>query len=128
MLNPSQIDLIHSDIAHALQEIASKHGLKVNQPRIFYSDHDFKLSAVFAECSVEDANPEYVRNLRKNGTMYGLSLESLGLTFPFGDAHVTFQGLRGKNAVLKTKAGKVVFKDALLVSQMLNYHAQANLP
>lgn len=119
-MDHAKAELIRKDLDATLKEFAKKHGLSVSPARGTYTGSDVKFTAVFGDSGVPDVNPEYVRNLMRNGLMYGLNSSHIGKTFNFGQLlGVTFQGLKGKKAVFKTKDGSVRLADAELVAQIL---------
>ena len=110
---------IQAEINAALADIAKRNGLTVSPTRGNYDSVGLKLSFVIGQ-GEEGANPEYARNLERNGHMYGLDTSSIGKTFNFGQrVGVTFQGLKGKKAAFKTRDGEVRLADAALVAQIL---------
>ena len=115
--------LIQAEVNAALKEIAKKHGMSVSPSRGNYDSVGLKLSFIFGDTETigtADINPEYVRNLERNGLMYGLDKSFIGKTFNFGQRiGVTFQGLKGKKAVFKTRDGEVRLADAMVVAQIL---------
>ena len=115
--------LIQAEVNAALKEIAKKHGMSVSPGRGNYDAVGLKLSFIFGDTAAigtADINPEYARNLERNGHMYGLDTSFIGKTFNFGQrVGVTFQGLKGKKAAFKTRDGEVRLADAALVAQIL---------
>lgn len=116
-------ELIRKDLDAMLKELAKKHGLSVSPTRGNYTSTDVKFTVVLGDAAAigsDDVNPEYVRNLKRNGVLYGLDLSYLGKTFNFGQRiGVTFQGLKGKKAVFKTPDGEIRLADATVVAQIL---------
>jgi hypothetical protein len=113
------VESLKEDLARELQNVANKHGLTPGQLKIVYSDVDVKISLVMVETQAPDIQAEFVRNLRKNGHFYNLTLDHLNRDVIIGLSTATFQGLRGKKAVLKQSSGKLVFHDASIISQLL---------
>lgn len=115
--------LIQAEVNAALKEIAKKHGMSVSPARGNYDAVGLKLSVIFGDTATigtDDINPEYARNLERNGHMYGLDKSFIGKTFNFGQrVGVTFQGLKGKKAAFKTRDGEIRLADAMVVAQIL---------
>ena len=116
------IDDFQKDLGDAIAQLAAKHNLVPGQLKLIYSDLDVKISLVMVEHIAEDMCADLVRNLRKNGHLYNLGLNNLNQGVIIGSSTATFQGLRGKKAVLKKPNGKIVYHDAEIVSQLLKCH------
>lgn len=122
MLNKEKVAQIQADIQAALQAVADKHGLAMSGTKIVFSDVDFKLTTTFGDKSEigGDVDPEFVRNLKRNGAMYGLSVADLGKQVNIGNrVGLKFQGLRGKKAVMKAPDNRIWLYDATLVAQLM---------
>lgn len=122
MLNKEKVSQIQADIQAALQAVADKHGLAMSGTKIVFSDVDFKLTTTFGDKSEigGDVDPEFVRNLKRNGAMYGLSVADLGKQVNIGNrVDLKFQGLRGKKAAMKAPDNKIWLYDATLVAQLM---------
>jgi hypothetical protein len=123
-LDKLTVALIQKDIQAALKAVADKHNLSMSGSRISYSSTDFKLGCTFADKSAtggEEVNPDLVRNLKRNGFMYGFTMEDLNLEFMIpGKGQVKFQGLRGKFAVVKViSTGQSYRYEAPLIASMV---------
>lgn len=112
---------IQTEVNAALAEIAKRNGLSVSPTRGNFDSVGLKLSFVIGQGADDDANPEYARNLKRNGFFYGLDESFLGKTIDVGSRkRLSFQGLKGKKAALKAEAdGKIWLYDAELVAGIL---------
>ena len=118
-MDKAKAELIRVELEAALKSIAEKHGLSVAPTRGTFTSTDLKFSAVFGDTGT-DTNPEYVRNLQRNGIMYGLDMSFIGKTITIGArAGLTFQGLKGKKAAFVAPDKKVWLYDAALAAQLL---------
>ena len=111
---------IQAEINAALADIAKRNGLTVSPTRGNYDSVGLKLSFVIGQ-GEEGTNPEYARNLERNGFFYGLDKSFLGKTIDIGSRkRLSFQGLKGKKAALKAEVdGKIWLYDAELVAGIL---------
>lgn len=114
-------DKIHADLTAVLKQFAAKHGLSLSPMRGNFTMTDIKVSFVMSDApQAEGVNPEYVRNLQRNGSLYGLSIDDVGRTFDFGQRiGAVFLGLKGKKAVFRTQNDGIRVADAVLVAQVL---------
>ncbi len=122
MLDAGKIKTIQQDIEKALREVADRHGLVMSNSKIVFSDVDFKLTTTFGDKTVMggDVDPEFVRNLKRNGSMYGLTLSHVGTHVSIGSRmNLRFEGLRGKKAALRSQDGRVWLYDAMVVAQLI---------
>lgn len=114
---------IQKDLDQVLAAFAAKHGLTVAPTRGSFTNTDIKISVVFGDVATigsPDVNPELVRNLKRNGDLYGLTMSHLNKKVNIGTRHnLTFQGLRGKKAVFKDPSGQSWLYDAALASDYL---------
>lgn len=122
MLNVEKINKIQEDINTALREVAERHGLVMSNTKIVFSEVDFKLTTTFGDKSEigDDVNPEFVRNLKRNGAIYGLDISHIGAKVSIGSRmNLRFEGLRGKKAAMRDQAKRIWLYDAMLVSQLI---------
>jgi len=122
MLNKEKVAQIQADIHDALKAVAEKHGLVMSGTKIVFSEVDFKLTTTFGDKSEigADVDPEFVRNLKRNGRMYGLDVSDIGTKIAIGNrVDLKFQGLRGKKAAMKAPDNKIWLYDATLVAQLM---------
>ena len=118
-MDKAKAEMIRVEVEVALKNIAQKHGLSVAPARGTFTSSDLKFTAVFGDTG-SDTNPEYVRNLQRNGFMYGLDMSFIGKTITIGArAGLTFQGLKGKKAAFKAPDSKIWLYDANLAAQLL---------
>lgn len=121
-MDKHKVIAVQKDINAALAEVAKKHGLSVSDIRGSFSETGLKFSAVMGDIQKIgcDADPEYVRNLERNGKFYGLDKSFLGKSITIGTrAGLVFQGLKGKKAAFKAPDSKVWLYDASLAAQLL---------
>jgi hypothetical protein len=114
---------IHKKLQATLKQFAAENGLSMSSIKGNFSSIDLKVSVVFGDVEAigtDEANPEYVRNLKRNGWMYGLELDMVGKAVDIGSKRgVKFQGLKGKKAGFKDNDGKIWLYDATLAAQLL---------
>ena len=121
-MDKQKVIIIQNDIDAALAEVAKKHGLSVSGIRGSFSETGLKFSAVMGDIQTigSDADPEYVRNLERNGRFYGLDKSFIGKSITIGTrAGLVFQGLKGKKAAFKAPDKKIWLYDAALAAQLL---------
>lgn len=121
-MDKQKVIAVQKDIDAALAEVAKKHGLSVSGIRGNFSEIGLKFSAVMGDIQTIgcDADPEYVRNLERNGEFYGLDKSFVGKSITIGTrAGLVFQGLKGKKAAFKAPDNKVWLYDAALAAQLL---------
>lgn len=109
MLDKAQISEIQKDISDALKAISEKHNLSMSGTRVSYSNVAFKLACTFAdktETNGINTDPILLRNLVRNGIMYGLNLKMLHKELDTPEGRGVFQGLRGSKAVIKILANE----------------------
>jgi hypothetical protein len=109
MLDKAQITAIQKDISNALKVISEKYNLSMSGTRVSYSDVSFKLACTFAdktETNGINTDPVLLRNLVRNGIMYGLNLKMLHKEIDTPQGRGIFQGLRGSKAVIKILANQ----------------------
>ena len=122
MLTQEKVAAIQKDIQAALKEVADKHNLAMSGTKIVFSEIDFKLTTTFGDKAEigDGVNPEFVRNLQRNGSLYGLDVSHVGKVITVGSrASLKFQGLRGKHAAMRAPDDKIYLYDAMLVAQLL---------
>lgn len=115
-------DAVYNEVKAALQAIATKHGLTMAPLKGNFTSLDMKVSCVFGdkESVGTEVNPELVRNLKRNGILYNLSMADIDRELDIGKLRgAKFQGLRGKKAVIKAADGKLWLYDAELVGQLM---------
>lgn len=116
----TQIKLIHSDIQAAMKAIAEKHNVTVAPSRVTWTAADFSYKVVFGDkSSSSSANPEYARNLIRNGFMYGLDASMIGKSITIGTKNLVLDGMRGRKAALKDADGKGWLYDPSVVAQLM---------
>lgn len=121
-MDKQKVIAIQKDIDAALAEVAKKHGLSVSGIRGSFSETGLKFSAVMGDIQTIgcDADPEYVRNLERNGQFYGLDKTFIGKVVTIGArTGLVFQGLKGKKAAFKAPDQKVWLYDAQVAAQIL---------
>lgn len=122
-MDATRANELHKKLEATLKQFAADNGLSMSHIKGNFSSIDLKVSLVFGDTEAigsDDANPEYVRNLKRNGFMYGLTLDMVGKAVNIGSKRgVKFQGLRGKKAGFKDSDGKIWLYDAELAAQIL---------
>lgn len=123
MMTKDRANELHSKLNALLKQFAAENDLSFSGVKSSFSaDGWLKTGCSFSPKSVtgDDVNPEFLRNLQRNGFMYGLDVSLIGKTINVGAKQgMKFQGLRGKKAVLKDRDGKNWLYDAMLVAQLL---------
>lgn len=107
MLTKDTVKTIHDDLQAAMAEVAKKHNLTMGRSLASYTAAGFKLTCDFgdrASTGGTDIDPALVRNLQRNGFLYGLTASDLNRPLKLGAKAFLFQGLRGRNAVVKEVA------------------------
>jgi len=123
-MDKTKANLIAKEAEDALRAVARKHGLSLSPGRGNFDSVGLKMSFIFgdtADVGSTEINPEYIRNLIRNGFMYGLDKSLVGKTITIGSkSGLEFQGLKGKKAAFKWEAdNRIWLYDAVLAAQLL---------
>ena len=106
-----------------LEQFADQNGLSVSNIKGNFTSTDIKIAFVLGDADAigsDEIDPEYVRNLKRNGVLYGLKLEDLDKTVNIGSRiNLKFHGLRGKKACMKDRDGKIWLYDAFIVGHLI---------
>jgi len=125
MFDKTTLTAIQADIQAALKAVAEKHNLSMSGTKISYTERDFKLTCNFGDKAATGGfaiDPVALRNLQRNGFMYGLKAEQAGKEFEVpGKGTCILHGLRGKNALYEIKAtSKRWLGDARMIAAFVN--------
>ncbi len=127
-----QIKALHAKLDAALKEFADENGLVAGSSRIKYGTTDFQVQVQFGDkaANPDEIDPRYLRDLTRNGAMYGLSAKMIGtpliLAGRAGRVNFKFVGMRASKAVCINKAdGKPYLWDATFIAHQIALQAKA---
>lgn len=113
-----------------LKQFAEENGLVAGSCRAKYSATEVEVQVTFGDKSSnpDDIDPRYLRDLKRNGALYGLDSSMIGtpliLAGRAGRVNFKFVGMRASKAVCVNKAdGKPYLWDATFIAHQIKLQA-----
>jgi hypothetical protein len=123
MIDKAKIAKLHAALDIAMKKFADENGLVASSCRLSYSSTGFEVKQLrfdTTDSNPDAIDPRFLKDLKRNGFMYGLDESLIGRTMPSRRGTMTFQGMRASKAVFKCEAdGKPYLYDAQMAAALI---------